>query len=516
MTPSESRAEEEWPESVRGIPIAVPPAAGNKSWGTGPLTQRLRQTVSEAVGPLVPSKKFEQVQKKLGMRGEKALEPEALARAGKEAGAAYVLTVTVTRERFLHTARALLVNAATGEIQMDFRSQYYKPTDEAADRGLRIGKRAVLKLAELLQTSPPADAGGIASAPSEKVDDSSVASATPPAKRDERGKSDKVDDGERTRSTPLPQPRASQNERVRMMIAKRARHRHERRHSGAEPSGTASPEPTTTATADVERSGVAPEWLRFVGAAGASWMHTYTLSSPDVAKSKLSYVNGPRATFFAEAELVVPGAPIDVRLRGAIRPARYDIRIPNEEPKSISGFAVDSSGFVGYRLVLSGSRQSPTTLTPALGARFAMSTGEDVSNALLSHQSFAPMAALHLGLPINDVLELRTGVDGGLLLSYSEKPATNGTFDGGFALGAELAARVWVLESPAAALGIAFDLRFDMERIGFSGTASRKEVGGEGKLTDASLATMELLVGDRSRRAIVTGEDRSALIGAPS
>ena len=64
------------PESVKGIKVVIPEARGQGSWGRAQLSKTLRRTMTEAVGPLIPSRDLEKAQKKLKLKGSQAFEPE--------------------------------------------------------------------------------------------------------------------------------------------------------------------------------------------------------------------------------------------------------------------------------------------------------------------------------------------------------------------------------------------------------------------------------------------------------
>ncbi len=91
-------------------------------------------------------------------------------------------------------------------------------------------------------------------------------------------------------------------------------------------------------------------------------------------------------------------------------------------------------------------------------------------DVIVSYRSLAPIASLGVRLPFNDVIELSLGVEGGLVIDYSESPGESGmNFGGGLVLGADLKARIWM----SSRIAIAFDARFDLESVSFDGAASR-------------------------------------------
>lgn len=83
------------------------------------------------------------------------LQPERLAKAARKLGAPFVLRVELSRRGWLYEAHAILIDAKSGEQRMDFTSGYYKPRQEAADRGKRIARVTINKIETLLSELPP-------------------------------------------------------------------------------------------------------------------------------------------------------------------------------------------------------------------------------------------------------------------------------------------------------------------------------------------------------------------------
>lgn len=137
--------------------VAMTRVRGDSTWGAAILQQSLVKALAPALD-LVQPEAFEAIQRKTtGGRGQPArLSPEGLAAAGRQAGAAYVFTVEIVKRGYLYTAHAELIETSTSAaLRMDFRSGYYRPASEAADRGERIAKKTVEKIA-LLLAPPPA------------------------------------------------------------------------------------------------------------------------------------------------------------------------------------------------------------------------------------------------------------------------------------------------------------------------------------------------------------------------
>jgi hypothetical protein len=150
------------------VKVVVADAIGNKAWGTQQIVEGARLALAEGVGNVISTQDLNQAQKKLRHNAAQRRDTESLAEAGKEAGADYVLRIELTKKRWLYTARAVLINTASAEEQMDFRAQYYKPEYESEDRGARIGTKAVWKLG-VLQTGDPNAV--VASAPANEAGD---------------------------------------------------------------------------------------------------------------------------------------------------------------------------------------------------------------------------------------------------------------------------------------------------------------------------------------------------------
>jgi hypothetical protein len=142
------------------VRVAVSRVRGNSSWGADTIQRSLSTALGGQVD-LVDVSAFEDVQRKTtGGRGQPdRFSKEGFAAAGKEVGAAYVLTVEIVRTGYLYTAHALLVNTASAAIQMDFRSGYYRPPSEAADRGERIARTTLAKITTLEQAKVKPIAG---------------------------------------------------------------------------------------------------------------------------------------------------------------------------------------------------------------------------------------------------------------------------------------------------------------------------------------------------------------------
>jgi hypothetical protein len=476
---------------VKGLKIVVPEAGGKAAYGKAQLTKAVRRALSEAIGPLISSKELKAAQKKLKHKGKALHAASSLAEAASTIDAQYVVSVELTKEKWLYTAHAQLINVETGEVQMDFRSQYFKPKSEAEDRGKRIGARVLQKLDQLLRDGPAPFA--------KKRKEPEVASApdAPPAKREvDRPAGKRTDEP----SEPPPAksaPKQAEPERVAQQEpppppppAVQA----ERKSSEGQ---TAAIEiAPTRVTEDVT------EILRFTLTGGAGLLHTYDLASATVDSSRLSYRLDPLAMVASSAEVVIPSIGIGLDARFAYRPARLQVSVMNMAPNPMdpnagrantpAGRFFDGTLLLEAQISLSGSGRGAFKLIPAAGGKVGVVSVDSHPGAIiLSSQEFAPIGSLQLRMPINEVLELDLGVDGGWILSYKESPAASGsTVNGGPTIGGTFSARIWLSSS----IGVAFDTRFDYDRISFSGPPSRILPIGE-MLDSVSLSTRDLRSG---------------------
>ncbi len=448
---------QDWPTSVRGLKVVIPTARAKRSYGRKVITASVRKTMAAGLGELISPSALKKAQRKLKLRGSKRFSDKNLAKAGRAAGAQWVLDIKVTKKKWLYTATARLINTETGAEQMNFRSQFYKPRKEGKDRGFRIAKRTIEKLDTLTREGPlPALAGGTQDRPTK--DPMAVA---PPADltKDDVG-------------TPPPADPLAQR--------------------------LDDPPPATPAAPPVAAATTAPppppadddtELLRFSIAAGSGLLRTYTLSSDAVAASQLSYQLDPLSLIFADAEVILPGVPVTAIFKGAFRPVGYTVDPPGEATQRSSGSLIDASLMAGYHLNLSGRGRRAMRLVPLIGARMNVSSGSDSAGILVSSTLLAVQAGALARLPINDVLEINLQAEGGLIASYSESPSTSGGGGSGFTAAGEIGARIWL--SPS--IAIAFDNRFTYEQLSFTGAPTRILPASEqANLQNVSVSTKDL------------------------
>ncbi len=441
------------PDTVKGVKIVIPDARGAKSWGRAQLSQSLRRTMTEAVGPLIPSRDLERALNKLKIKRAK-YEPDNLAKAAKEIGADYILTVIITKKGWLYTARAILVKAENGEVQMDFRAQYFKPVQEAGDRGERIGRRTIDKLAELVQ-------GGqaVAVAPPPPPPSDWVVAPPPPPDTEEP-----PPPPDATEAPPPPPPPPA--------LARR------------EPPP---PPPSQQVAVETETTPARTEIIRAMVGGGSGLLHTYTLSSNAVPRPRLSHQLSPLSLVTAEVGFTIPGVPIQIALGGSFRPVRYDLMLG--DGNTPRGALIDSHLDLGYAIGIAGRGFDQYQITPRIGSRLGVYTVEqNPGNSVLSARAISVTGGLGARLPINSVLEIDLGVDGGVILSYAESPATSGDSRPGFMVGGDLGANIWLTPM----IAISFDNRFAFQSIAFSGTPTRQLPIEDQQIQDAKLTTKDL------------------------
>jgi hypothetical protein len=451
------------PESVKGIKLVIPEAKGESKWGRAQLTKALRRAMTEAVGPLIPSRDFEKAQKKLKLKGAKAFEPENLAKIAKSTNAEFVLAVTIIKKGWLFTARAVLVRVANGAVEMDFRAQYFKPPEEAIDRGKRIGRRTIEKLAQLAgdQGSEP-----VAVAPPPPPADEPP---PPPPPEGEKVIDEKIDDGKVNDpdepSDPPPPPAIVEA-------------------PPPPPPPTAVARPVETVETETGPTENKEEIIRAIIGGGSGLLRTYEISSAAVELSRLSHNLKPLSLVNVDVEITIPSIPIAILLGGAFRPVRYNLS--ESDPR---GALIDAHVDVGYDIAIAGEGLYAYEIMPRVGSRFGVYTvQENPGNKVVSARDIAVTGGVAARLPINEILEINLAVDGGLIVSYSESPATTGDGGLGFLVGGDLTARIWL--TPI--IAIAFDNRFTFENVNLSGTPTRQLPEDEAQLQDAKISTKDL------------------------
>lgn len=489
-------------DSVKGLRIVVPDARGKPAFGKAQLTKALRRTLAEQVGPLIPSKKLEQAQKKLKHKGKQLADPVALAEAARAIDAQYVLSVEITKEKWLYTARAQLINVETGVAQMDFRSQFYKPKADADDRGKRIGLRAIARMDELAKAGESPKIGvaaGTGAVASKDPDPAPSGGDRVPAGEDDLKddpvpptRSDKIEDDPPARTDTT----VAAND-TRPMSGSDA--------SGSSSSGSSSSgssfssggsssggQSTGMVLVPLDEEEPDDEFFRLTVAGGAGLLRTYDVNAAGVENSRLSYRLAPLALVSADLELLIPGVPLGLYARTSFRPVRFEVTIEGngaDDPNTPRGIFLDAAALLEAPIAVSGEGRTAFRVIPGAGIRYSMlNVSTHLGDIVVDATSFSPIAMLALRMPINDVLELNLGIDGGLVLGYSESPGETGVdADGGITLGGDFKARIWLSN----AVAIAFDTRFDFEKVDFTGAPSRRLPAGE-DIENATITTKDL------------------------
>ena len=537
--PSLSYAQEVPAISLTGARVVVPKARGRKTYGGTALTRSLRRTMTEGVGPLISSRKLRDAQRRLQLQGKQRWSRANLARAGQQIGADYVLYTQITRRGWLYTARARLVNTLTQEVQMDFRSQYYDPAKEAADRGGRIGRRTLLKMQTLAEEgrlllsgttttpSPPLvplartddrsdDPPDLVRPPDRPADDGADDLKTdsglvfPPAfdAAERRAPSDAPtlspggDPPPTAPREPTPTPNDRRSEAAPAtppppavtgsMSAPLAPTSPAADSSPAFETGAAPP-PSIGAQAPIASPGRAQktEIIRLDVAGGAGLLRRYDVSSSNVADSGLSYPLDPTSLIRAGAELILPGVELGLEVDFAFRPVQYEVGPVGAEPDEPGGMIINTATWVTYHVRLAGEGRNAFRLIPKVGARFDIApVDEHDANFIVSSTAISVVGGLGMRWPVNRVLEIGAAFDGGWVASYSEDPGTSGDSSGGFTLGGELELRFWL----TSAIGIALDTRYRYTQVDFDGVPSRPVPNAEvGQLENVSVTTQDLL-----------------------
>ncbi len=488
-------------DAVRGVRIVVPPARGRKQHGGPRLTRGLRRTLSDGLGPLISSRALWRAQRSLRIPKKQRWTRRALGRAGQEVGADYVLYTTITRKGWLYTARARLVNTATLEVQMDFRSQFYDPAKDAENRGRRIGRRTLLKMQTLAEEGRLLATGPVIS-PSSPVAEPSPASpstrvpivddpapSAPPAARTPAPDTGPLPpspidpvattDPAVTAADPAtaidakgPPPPPS-NEPISLLLV--------------------DPEPTRVARAPSPPPPPRPRAaaVRLSVTGGAGLLRRYDVSSDAVDDSGLSFPLDPTSLVQTNVELLIPTVGLGAEIDGALRLIRYEVGTLGEDPERPFGFIVNGAFWATYHFELAGSGRGALRLIPKIGARLDVaSVDEHAANFVISTTALSVAGGLGLRWPVSRTLEIVLAVDGGWVALYEERPTTSGDAQLGFTVGGELDVRIWL----TSAFGIAIDSQFRYMRVDFDGAPTRSvPVAEQEQLQDVTVSTQDVL-----------------------
>lgn len=488
---------------LNGVRLAVLDAKGTPAYGGAAILRELKAKLAAAGLKLVEQAELNKAAKELKL---KPSTEQDFAKLGKQVGAPYVLRLITSKKGWLYTANAQLINSETAEIQMDFKSGYYKPKEEAADRGERIARTTLEKLATLTSGG----IGAIATAPPPKGSVNEHIDDPPPPPAKPRGTVDEKVDGpppstpdikpnpyadpkpspspaSKTTTSPSPSPSSSPAPAASPSPAPRS------------PSG---PAPSSSASATAQVRPAEPDdsekqdSFRASVVAGSALVHTYSLSTASGAESTLSYNLSPMALFAGDAEYIINKIHLGVGGRVSFSPTRFQPQpslqssgLAQSFPGSLLDFGVNLRG----HFALSGQGRKAIELVPTAGLRIGMlNVADHLGNVVHGYTEIAPALGVGLRLPVGERFEFLAAVEGGLVLSHSETPAdsVDGTFSSGFLFGSDLGARFWL----SGGVGLALDARFELRSISLSGPSLRQTPPRE-DLTNVGISSRDLKIG---------------------
>lgn len=471
---------------------------GAPNLGTESLAAEVRRALANAVGPLVPSRRFDDAKAELKLKGPKAASTKALAAAGQRVSAEFVVRIKVQKARQKIDVRLRLIDVASGAVELDQRVKNKGP-DEARSLGASLAQQAIERLDQLVRAKrtlaeiehprePPARAEAHAEPPPPPPPPPVI--AEPPTSDPARAASEANAPGstETAQTQAKPEVLSADEERARFVAAKEAARRARANPPPAE-GPTVSPTPPPATETSVETNGRPPNLLRFTVAGGSGLMRSYQLSASEIGRSALSHVIDPIGLLALEGEVVLPKIGAGLELRGAFRPVRYSIDAKGPASSAPSGSILDTSGALTYHLLLGGG-DDPLRLIPRLGFRGTFAQVEEHPEAIIpSSTTLAVYTGAAMRWPINDVFEVSAGLEGGLVVAYQETPSRSGTSVSGLMLAGKLGARIWVTQH----LAIAFDNDLTMDSLSFGGAPTRTLPPDEvGRVADATVRILDL------------------------
>ncbi len=358
--------------------------------------------------------------------------------AGQLIGAEYVLRVRIRKIGWQYKARAVLLRSQDRATVMDFVAGYFRPDDDAADRGRRIARKTLQKLMVL---HPPSKGTKPAPPPPPAVVQTTAPPSPPPS----------------TAAEPI--------------------------ESTAQTSTNTAGEPTgqSAVVAPSEPEERAP-FFRIGLLAGSGLFYDYALSSGSVDRSELSHSLRPFAVLNADLSVRIPGIPMEALASVRYSPIRFDVETEGQAQSTPTGALVDFN----FALQLNLPITSWFKLCAASGVRVnSLSVSEQPEAVLLSRSAIAPFLGLGFDLSLGGVVDLWLNGHAGWIVHYSEEPLQTGDTElQSLRAGAELQSRFWLSSS----IGIALIGRFDFERVVLSGTPSRPTPVGE-LISDAVITT---------------------------
>ncbi|MCC7385649.1 MAG: hypothetical protein IT384_27620 [Deltaproteobacteria bacterium] len=456
---------------LQGVKLAVPSPQGASSWGASALGKALKKELEGAGAELIPAAELKKAARSIKLKSKQT--PEALAELGKAAGADYVLHVKITKKGWLYTAQAILVSSEDAALKMDFKAGFYKPKDEADDRGARIARVTIERMSTFLggptstDLPPPPE-------PEAAPEPTAERPAPAPAVEDERVAA--VEEPPPPAPAPAPSARESFAPAATPMAAETTR---------------TQPTETSIVEASVEPAPErgSRELIRATLTAGSGVLHSFNASGAS-GPSTISYQLKPLSLFAGDAEVLIPSVGVGVLARAQLSPLRFTVTV-GDQNATPGGMLLDLAFGVRAHFELAGEGRDALVLAPIAGLRL-ISLGVDAHPGDIVHgsRSWSPFLGAELRYPVSAWVELLAAVEGGFVVSYTETPVADGALSGGFLFGAALGARVWLAD----AVGIALDARFDNTAISLTGPSDRQPPPPDENLTDVSLSTRDLRV----------------------
>ncbi|MCA9555075.1 MAG: hypothetical protein KC933_33900, partial [Myxococcales bacterium] len=224
---------------------------------------------------------------------------------------------------------------------------------------------------------------------------------------------------------------------------------------------------------------------------GAGLVRSYRVTS-EAGVSDLSHSVSPQGMVSMGLDLALPRVGLGLMAQASLRPVGYHVETDGQI-QDVSGMLIDFRSLLGYQLRLAKRPGGAVSLVPGLGVRVAYAgVSEHASDIIPTAQLVSVLAGVGVRFPYDEHLELRAGVDAGLVVAYSEKPGTTGASPSGFTFGADVGLRYWFGQR----LGVAFDTRFTMDRLSFSDQPTRPVQADEvGTLTDARVTISDARAG---------------------
>ncbi|MFO0728383.1 MAG: hypothetical protein U1E65_31700 [Myxococcota bacterium] len=519
---------------LNGVKLAIPDAKGPAAYGGPKIMKELKSRLAAAGMVLIEQAELNKAGKEAKLKPANEADLTQLA---KRLGAPFVLRLTVSKKGWLYTAAAVLVNTENGETQMDFKSGFYKPGEEGADRGERIAAKVLEKLGTLtaggigaIAVAPPSK-GDKGDSLNERLDEPTkpakggggsvnerMDEPTKPAKGGGGGVNERLDEppppkgggdvkpnpyadkpapstppiterlDDKPRPSPSPSPVAvASNNPPPPSPSPSPRWQ----PSGPSPSSSGSNSASVQVRPETDDSEKADTFRATVGA-GSGLVHSFGLSQQSSAASSLSYSLSPLSLFAGDAEFIFQKIHLGVGGRVAFSPIRFGVTAGGVAADPFGTLLDFMLGLKGH-FALSGSGRHALELVPSAGMRFTLlGVSNHIANVIHGYTEIAPVLGVELRLPVGERFEALAGVEGGIVLSHSESPAdlSDGSFSSGFLFGAGLGGRLWL----STGVGIALDARFDTRSMKLSGPSQRQAPVGE-DLTNVGVSTTDLRVG---------------------